>query len=110
MAYCAVWAAIWLVLLFLDILNSQSGFRWIFYLSNWSFLLTVTSSILQLFCAYHHSERIKDFDIIYLRLPLLYKINWVVFNCAITTSVLVSIMFWSVIYDGSSKFNSTLRF
>ena len=93
--YKCVWVAFWFGLLIYDWTDATSS--WLIYLTSWSFLQIGISTLLQLTCALYFVKQKEKIDTV----PALFKISWVVYNYSSNAAILVTLVYWITLYDGS---------
>ncbi|KAI0214085.1 Protein rolling stone [Lamellibrachia satsuma] len=74
------------------------------YLTNWTFFLQTLHIIIQAaFVLRHYVIKLMHRDTIDLDnrpLPLLLRLDWVLYNITMSMSLIVSIVYWTILYDG----------
>ncbi|XP_071084143.1 protein rolling stone-like [Haliotis cracherodii] len=80
--------------------TEEDSIKWFIYLTNWMFFLLTFSTLID-FVAVGYCHLVRK-DIIsgsIKRMPLFLKVTWVSQNVSNACSVLVTIMFWTLIYS-----------
>ena len=98
MAYRAIWCLFWLVVFVYDIIDEPHRGKYWTFLTNWSYLAAGISSLLQLISAIYVARREKEVKVNGVT-PLLLKVNWFVYSLATTATVMVSILYWGLLYE-----------
>ncbi|XP_071123769.1 uncharacterized protein [Mytilus edulis] len=81
--------------------------KWFIYLTYWAYFVLTLSTIIDAVCVVFIS--IKRDDILQDISPIMpwyLKVDWVFFNISNTISILISIMYWGLIYTGSEELTS----
>ncbi|XP_063439334.1 uncharacterized protein LOC134720774 [Mytilus trossulus] len=81
--------------------------KWFIYLTYWAYFVLTLSTIIDAICVVFIS--IKRDDILQDISPIMpwyLKVDWVFFNISNTISILISIMYWGLIYTGSEELTS----
>ncbi|XP_052084298.1 uncharacterized protein LOC127721544 [Mytilus californianus] len=81
--------------------------KWFIYLTYWAYFVLTLSTIIDAICVVYIS--IKRDDILQDISPIMpwyLKVDWVFFNVSNTISILISIMYWGLIYTGSEELTS----
>ncbi|XP_071083458.1 glycine receptor subunit alpha-4-like [Haliotis cracherodii] len=87
--------------------TEEDSVKWFIYLTNWMFFLLTLCTIIE-FVAVGYCHLIRK-DIIkgeVNRMPLFLKVTWVWQNLGNTVSVLVSILFWGLLYSPGSDISN----
>jgi len=80
----------------------QPRYKWLIFLTNWSFMLLCLQTILQLTSVmFNYIHRAKGRD--YSTIPLLFKVSWVVNNMAWGVAFIITIMYWGVLFPKITK-------
>lgn len=96
----------WLISLIQAELNTESNARWLIYLTNWGYTLCTAQAILSVIMITSAllSERRSCTKEDYLT-GKLYKVYWAVNGIATVVAFGITILFWSLIYEGMKCFH-----
>jgi hypothetical protein len=102
--------AIWLVAtIVISILESDPYFGfWFAYLSSWGMLFTATYMLCSFFSAallsYHHQPQERNTGEMKGKIGILLKITWSLFALAFPAEIVITLLFWFLVFDGRLKY------
>ena len=106
--YRLFWAFFWIGIFIYDLIDEPHRHRFPIFLTNWAYILLGISAIFQCISAVYgavHDKRIRGSS----KTPVLYQVTWFFYSAASTSAIIVSLLYWLVIYDGKTTSSSTWR-
>ncbi|XP_050413486.1 protein rolling stone [Patella vulgata] len=87
--------------------SEANRIKWFVYLTNWTYLVLTLDNLVQLFTVIYVHTRRKDILKGVGEMPWYMKLMWVLFNISATGCLVVTILFWSLLFPAINKLSAT---
>ena len=95
-AVCVVW---WLGVFIYDVIDEPKRHLFLTFLTNWSYMAVGISALFQLASAVHgavYEDSMRSSS----KTPILYQLSWFFYSLISSGTIVVSLLYWGVIYEG----------
>ena len=90
----------WIGVFIYDLYDEPNRHLFMTFLTNWSYMLLGVSAIFQLFAAIHGAVKAESVRSS-CKTPALYQVTWAFYSAASASAIVVSLLYWLVIYQGN---------